>query len=77
MATTLSYKVLDVSPHDEAWSAYLEDILRQQAQEGWELVTAFQRQHEAPQVGSTTVHLPSLVSTALIFKREGEREFRT
>jgi hypothetical protein len=77
MATTLSYKVLDVSPHDEAWSAYLEDILRQQAQEGWELVTAFQRQHEAPQVGSTTVHLPSLVSTVLIFKREGEREFRT
>ena len=77
MATTLSYKVLDVSPHDEAWSAYLEDTLRQQAQEGWELVTAFQRQHEAPQVGSTTVHLPSLVSTVLIFKREGEREFRT
>ena len=77
MTTALSYKVLDVSPHDEVWSAHLEDVLCQQAQEGWELVTAFQRQHEATQVGSTTVHLPSLVSTVLIFKRVGERELRT
>jgi hypothetical protein len=76
MTTTLSYKVLDLSPHDEDWSAYLENVLVQQAEEGWELVTAFQRQHEATQVGSTTVHVPSLVSTVLIFKRAGEPRFR-
>jgi hypothetical protein len=77
MTTTLSYKVLDLSPHDEDWSAYLENVLLQQAEEGWELVTGFQRQHEATQVGSTTVHVPSLVSTVLIFKRAGEPRFRT
>jgi hypothetical protein len=50
----------------------LENVLLQQAAEGWELVTGFQRQHEATQVGSTTVHVPSLVSTVLIFKRVRE-----
>jgi hypothetical protein len=49
----------------------LEGILNRQAQDGWELVTAFQRAHEAMQVGSTTVNVPSLVSTVLIFKRLG------
>jgi hypothetical protein len=72
MTTTTPYKVLDLSPHDEGWSAYLENVLLQQAEEGWELVTAFQRQHEATQVGSTTVHVPSAVSTVLIFKRVRE-----
>ena len=72
MTTTMPYKVLDLSPHDEGWSAYLEHVLLQQAEDGWELVTAFQRQHEATQVGSGTVHLPSLVSTVLIFKRVRE-----
>jgi len=72
MTTTMPYKVLDLSPHDEGWSSYLESILLQQAEEGWELVTALQRQHEAAQVGSTTVHVPSLVSTVLIFKRARE-----
>jgi hypothetical protein len=76
MTTTLPYKVLDLSPHDEAWSTYLENVLLQQAEEGWELVTAFQRQHEATQVGSTTVHVPHLVSTVLIFKRAGEPKLR-
>ena len=76
MTTTLPYKVLEVSPHDEAWSAYVENVLRQQAAEGWELVTAFQRQHEATQVGSTTVHVPNLVSTVLIFKRVREPRLR-
>ncbi len=42
MTTTLPYKVLDLSPHDEEWSAYLENVLLQQAEEGWELVTGFQ-----------------------------------
>ena len=71
MATALRYKVMDVSPDEPTWTAHMEDMINQQAQEGWELVTAFQRQHEAQQVGSTTVHVPSLVSTVLIFKRPG------
>jgi uncharacterized protein DUF4177 len=49
----------------------MEDVINQQAREGWELVSAFQRQHEAQQVGSTTVLMPSLVSTVLVFKRPG------
>lgn len=69
MTTTVSYKVVDLSPREEAWSSHLEQVLNQHAQEGWELVTGFQRAHEATQVGSTTVHVPSLVSTVLIFKR--------
>jgi hypothetical protein len=72
MTTTLPYKVVDLAPHDEDWSAYLENVLLQHAAEGWELVTGFQRQHEATQVGSGTVHLPSLVTTVLIFKRVRE-----
>ena len=75
MTGTQAYKVLDLSAHDEDWSAYLENVLLQQAEDGWELVTGFQRQHEATQVGSTTVHLPSLVSTVLIFKRVREPRF--
>jgi hypothetical protein len=69
MVTTLCYRVIDLSLHDDAWPASLEGVLNQQAQEGWELVTSFQRAHEALQVGSTTVHVPGLVSTVLVFKR--------
>jgi hypothetical protein len=69
MITTMPYKVLDLRPHEEGWPAHLESVLLQQAEEGWDLISAFQRQHEAPQVGSTTVPVPSLVSTVLIFKR--------
>jgi len=76
MTTTMPYKVIDLSPHDENWSAYLENVLLQQAEDGWELLTGFQRQHEATQVGSTTVHSPSLVSTVLIFKRGRQPYFR-
>jgi hemolysin activation/secretion protein len=76
MTITQPYKVLDLSPHDEAWSTHLESVLLQQAEDGWELVTGFQRQHEATQVGSTTVHVPGLVSTVLIFKRVREAPFR-
>ena len=71
MEPTLRYKVMDVSPDESTWTAHMEDVINQQAREGWELVTALQRQHEAQQVGSTTVHVPSLVSTVLIFKRPG------
>jgi len=47
----------------------MQETLKQQAEEGWEQVSALQREHEAQQVGSTTVHVPSLVSTVLIFKK--------
>jgi Domain of unknown function (DUF4177) len=76
MTTTVNYKVVDLSPRDEGWSSYLEHVLNQHAQEGWELVTGFQRAHEATQVGSTTVHVPSLVSTVLIFKRGDDSRSR-
>ena len=72
MTSTINYKVVDLDSHDEPWSPYLEKVLNQHAQDGWELVSAFQRSHEATQVGSTTVHIPSLVSTVLIFKRGGD-----
>jgi uncharacterized protein DUF4177 len=71
MEPMFRYKVMDVSPDEAAWTAQVEDVLNQQAQEGWELVSAFQREHATQQVGSTTVHLPSLVSTVLVFRRPG------
>jgi hypothetical protein len=45
MIATQPYKVLDLSPHDEAWPTYLDHFLLQQAEEVWELVTVFHRQH--------------------------------
>jgi Domain of unknown function (DUF4177) len=71
MATTLHYKIIDLTPDHRAWTEQVEAMLNQQAMEGWELVTAFQREHEAQQVGSTTMHVSGLVSTVLIFKRAG------
>jgi hypothetical protein len=52
--------------------ASLEDLLNHQAEEGWELVTSFQRTHNALQVGSTIAPVPGLVSTVLVFKRADE-----
>jgi hypothetical protein len=52
--------------------ASLEDLLNHQAEEGWELVTSFQRMHNALQVGSTIAPVPGLVSTVLVFKRADE-----
>jgi hypothetical protein len=63
------YKVIDLNPDPRPWIQQVEETLNLQAQEGWELVTALQREHEAEQVGSTTVHVPGLISTVLIFKR--------
>ena len=71
MATTLSYKLVDLSSDHHGWAKQVEETLNQQAQEGWELVTALQREHEALQVGSTITNVPGLVSTVLIFKRSG------
>lgn len=69
MVTTVCYKVIDLSPQSDAWPADMEDILNKQAQEGWELVTGFERTHDALQVGSTIGPVPGLVSTVLVFKR--------
>jgi hypothetical protein len=68
MVSTLCYKVIDVNPHDDASPAHMENILNQQAQEGWELVTSFQRPYKALQVGSTIAPVPGLISTVLVFK---------
>jgi hypothetical protein len=51
----------------------MEEVLNLQTQEGWELVTGFERTHEALQVGSTTVYVPGFVSVVLVFKRADER----
>jgi len=72
MVTTICYKVIDLSPHDNDLPAHMEDILNHQAEEGWELVTSFQRTHKALQVGSTIAPVPGLVSTMLVFKRADE-----
>ena len=72
MMTTMCYKVIDLSPHDEDALASLEDILNHQAAEGWELVTSFQRTPKALQVGSTIAPVPGLVSAVLVFKRANE-----
>jgi len=71
MAMDPRYKVIDVNPEPEElkWTAQIEDAIHQQAREGWELVSAFQREHEAQQVGSAVTHLPGLVSTVLVFHR--------
>jgi hypothetical protein len=69
MATTLSYKIVDLSSDHHEWTTQVEKALNQQAQEGWELVTALQREREALQVGSSVHNMPGFVSTVLIFKR--------
>jgi hypothetical protein len=69
MVTTVSYKVIDLGLQDEDALASLEDILNHQVEEGWELVTSFQRTHKALQVGSTIAPVPGLLSTVLVFKR--------
>jgi hypothetical protein len=72
MATDRRYKVIDMSPEpgEVTWTTQVEDVLNENAREGWDLVTAFQREHEAQQVGSTVTHVPGLVSTVLIFQRK-------
>jgi hypothetical protein len=39
---------------------------------GWELVSSLQHTHNALEVGSTVAPVPGLVSTVLVFKRDGE-----
>jgi hypothetical protein len=72
MVSTLCYKVIDLNSDDPASPAHMENILNQQAQEGWELVTSFQRTHKALQVGSTIAPVAGRASTVLVFKRGDE-----
>ena len=69
MVSTVCYKVVDLNALDDALPAHMEHLLNQQAQEGWELVTSFQRTHKALQVGSTIAPVPGLISTVLVFKQ--------
>jgi hypothetical protein len=69
MVGTLCYKVIDLNSRDDTSPAHMEYLLNQQAEEGWELVTSFQRTHKALQVGSTIAPVPGLISTILVFKR--------
>jgi hypothetical protein len=69
MVRTLCYKVIDLNSHDEASPVHMANLLNQQAEEGWELVTSFQHTPKALQVGSTIAPVPGLVSTVLVFKR--------
>jgi hypothetical protein len=72
MVCTLCYKVIDLNSLNDASPAHMEHLLNQQAQEGWELVTSFQRTHKALQVGSTIAPVLGLISTVLVFKRDDE-----
>jgi hypothetical protein len=69
MVSTLCYKVIDLNAHDDASSAHLANLLNEQAEDGWALVTSFPHTHKALQVGSTIAPVPGLVSTILVFKR--------
>ena len=72
MVSTLTYKVIDLTTLDDALPEHMAHLLNQQAQEGWALVTSFQRTHKALQVGSTIAPVPGLLSTVLVFKRGEE-----
>lgn len=72
MVSTLCYKVIDLNSDDDTSPAHMANILNQQAEDGWELVTSFQHTHKALQVGSTIAPVPGLISTVLVFKRGDE-----
>jgi hypothetical protein len=72
MMSSLCYKVIDLNSDDDTSPAHMANILNQQVEDGWELVTSFQHTHKALQVGSTIAPVPGLISTVLVFKRGGE-----
>ena len=70
MDTPLQYKVTQLIPDDRPWIEQVEQLLSTQAQEGWELVTAFQYQGAAPQRADPMVQsLSHVASTIFIFKQ--------
>jgi hypothetical protein len=70
METPLQYKVMQLIPDERPWLDQVQQLLSEQAGEGWELVTAFQYQGAAPQRGDPMVQsLSHVASTVFIFKR--------
>ena len=70
METLLRYKVMQLIPDDRPWIEQVEQLLSEQAQAGWELVTAFQYQGAAPQRADPMVQsLSHVASTIFIFKQ--------
>ena len=70
METPLQYKVIQVIPDERPWLDLVQQLLSEQAGEGWELVTAFQYQGAAPQRADPIVQsLPHVASTVFIFKQ--------
>jgi hypothetical protein len=70
METPLEYKVIQLIPDDRPWLDQVQQLLREQADEGWELVTAFQYQGAAPQRADPIVQsMAHVASTIFIFKK--------
>src|SRR5215813_5769499 len=70
METPLEYKVIQLIPDDRPWLDPVQQLLRAQTDEGWELVTAFQYQGAAPQRADPIVQsLSHVASTVFIFKQ--------
>ena len=70
METPLQYKVLQVIPDERPWLDHVQQLISEQAGEGWELVTAFQYQGAAPQRADPMVQsLSHVASTIFIFKQ--------
>ena len=68
MAT--QYKVMQLIPDDRPWLDQVQELLNVHAQEGWELVSAFQYQGAAPQRADPTVQsLSHVASTIFIFQQ--------
>jgi hypothetical protein len=70
MDTSLQYKVMQLIPNERPWLDQVQQLLSEQAQQGWELVTAFQYQGAAPQRAEPIVQsLSHVASTVFIFKQ--------
>jgi hypothetical protein len=70
METPLQYKVTQLIPDERPWLDQMQQLLDEQAREGWELVTAFQYQGAAPQRADPIVQsLSHVASTVFIFKQ--------
>jgi hypothetical protein len=64
------YKVMQLVPSDRPWLDQVQELLNEQAHEGWELVSAFQYQGAAPQRADPMVQsLSHVASTIFIFKQ--------
>jgi hypothetical protein len=70
MEPSLQYKVTQLIPDERPWLDHVQQLLSEQAREGWELVTAFQYQGAAPQRADPMVQsLSHVASTIFIFKQ--------